>query len=169
MHGIRFVRLSVKIKVFKTFLFLLVAFEKPFHRKLLGFFFNEWLVIFNSSFLSEGWLCLFGFTRASPIVRRCNSKSISFNLFSYIHTWSGAVINSKETLEKHDLESTTFTQQLPWRYVLLLKPKSSYRSSYNVFFVKFPKKKFLLRIRFFAALLSDVRLKNLILKLWLFM
>ena len=77
------------------------------------------------------------------------------------------MINSKETLEKLDLESTTFTQQLPWRCVLLRKPKSSYRSSYNVFFVKFPKKKFLLRIRFFAVLLSDVRLKNLILKLWL--
>ena len=82
-------------------------------------FFKRCLVIFNSScFISWGWwLFYYGFTRASSMVRRCDLKSIPFNLINFVRTWSGAVIKAKP-LVKLDLERTIFMQQFSLKYVV---------------------------------------------------
>ena len=78
-----------------------------------------------------------GFTRASLIVRRCDLKSIPFNLINSEHTWSVAVIKVKP-LSKSDLERTIFKQQFSLRYVVFHKPRSSGKSSFNMLLFKFP-------------------------------
>ena len=92
-------------------------------------FFKRCLVVFNFSCLifdGDDSFTL-GLTRASSMVRRCDLKSIPFDLISSVHTWSGAVTKAKP-LDKPDLERTIFTQQFYLRYVVLRKPKSSYKS-----------------------------------------
>ena len=71
------------------------------------------------------------------MVRRCDLKSFPFNLISSVHKWSGAVIKAKP-LDKPDLERKIFTQQFYLRYVAYCRPKSSYKSSSDMFLFKFP-------------------------------
>ena len=71
------------------------------------------------------------------MVRRCDVKSIQFNLIGSVHTWSSAVIEEKPP-DKPDLERAIFTQQFSLSYVIFRKPKSSYKSSSDMFLFKFP-------------------------------
>ena len=70
------------------------------------------------------------------MVRRCDVKSLQFNLIGSVHT-SSAVIEEKPP-DKHDLERAIFTQQFSLSYVIFRKPKSSYKSSSDMFLFKFP-------------------------------
>ena len=55
--------------------------------------------------------------------------------------WFGAVIKTKP-LAKPDSERTIFTHKFSLRYVVFRQPKSSYKSSSNMFLFEFPTYKF---------------------------
>ena len=62
------------------------------------------------------------------------------SLRSYSYIFNVRSLNSKP-LDKPNLENTIFTKQVPLGYVVLHKPKSSYKSSSDVFLFQFPTKK----------------------------
>ena len=98
-------------------------------------FFKKCLVVLFPEF--DGSFTL-GFTRDFSMVRRCDLKSIPFNLINSVHTWSGAVIKAKP-LNKPDLEGTISTLPFSLWYVVFRKSKSSSKkSSSDMFLFRFP-------------------------------